>query len=235
MELITHEEGTMFSVLSEKDPNVSYNVDLAIGMCSCPSGNALCKHKIITLCKHIIGCSQYSIYLPQCCSFVAEHKRALAKVVYGDIPPVEFFEELNKAVHTSDSINVEEACDDRVSEVDETSSKLQLEVTSANTATIAQKADTAAEYLRSLILKHVTKGAEDSLKDFSSRMKKIKNGTQLQSFLRTAGSSLFLRNSSVRRKKFCQLTSGSRRLSGGPRGRKSLTRRRCKKTTKSIL
>ena len=123
MELITHEEGTMFSVQSEKDRNVSYTVDLAIGICSCPSGNTG------AVCKHQIGCSQHSaVRLPQCFSFVAEDKRALAKVVCGDkdIPPVEFFEELNKPVDTSDSvsINVEEASGNRVLEVDEASSKL---------------------------------------------------------------------------------------------------------------
>ena len=39
IELITHEEGTMFSVQSETDRNVSYTVDLDIGICSCRSGN----------------------------------------------------------------------------------------------------------------------------------------------------------------------------------------------------
>ena len=223
MELITHEEGTMFSVQSEKDRNVSYNVDLAIGICSCPSGNTG------AVCKHQIGCSQYSaVRLPQCFSFVAEDKRALAKVVYGDkdIPPVEFFEELNKPVDTSDSVTiiVEEASGNRVLEVDEASSKLELEVTSSSSATIAQKADAAAEFLRSLILKHGSKETDDSLAVFTTRMKNIKNDAQYHSFLRTAGSSLFLRNGSLRRKILCQPTSVSRRRSGEPRGRGRLLR-----------
>ena len=113
------------------------------------------------VCKHQIGCSQYNaVRLPQCFSFVAEDKRALAKVVYGDrdIPSVEFFEELNKAVDTSDSVSINvEASGNRVLEVDEASSKLELEVTSSSSATITQKADAAREFLPLLILKHVTK------------------------------------------------------------------------------
>ena len=143
--------------------------------------------------------------LPQCFSFVAEDKRALAKVVYGDkdIPPVEFFKELNKPVDNSDSvsINMAEASSNRVLEVDEASSKLELEVTSTSSETIAQKAYAAAEFLRLLILKHGKKETDDSLAVFTTRMKNIKNDAQYHSFLRTAGSSLFLRNGSLKKKK----------------------------------
>ena len=214
MDCITHVGGTMFSVLSENDQHVSYSVDLAIGLCTCPSGNTG------AICKHQIGCSQFSaVLLPQSFSFSAKDRRALARVALGDkeLPDIEFFQGLKEPLDSTESCsrNVLDLTDKAASEEEPNTLQLEEETKTSNSSTF----DSALEHIRTLILKFNTSEVDSAVQVFSSRSRNIKNAAQLESFLRTAGSSLFLRNGSLRRKILCQPTAVSRRRSGQSRGR----------------
>ncbi|ELT96289.1 hypothetical protein CAPTEDRAFT_185530 [Capitella teleta] len=53
-EHINHVEGDTYEVVSQRDQNKSYSVDMAVGLCSCHVGSTggPCKHQYAILCKH---------------------------------------------------------------------------------------------------------------------------------------------------------------------------------------
>ena len=179
MASITHEGGTNFKVLSETDKDVFYSVDLAIGLCTCPSANTG------VICNHQIGCSHFSaVCLPQRSSFSAADMRALAKIVYGDeeVPDLKLFQVLKEPVEdpASSSLKVEDPPDEK------TSAALKAHTTIPNTSIHEEKVRTF-NYLKMLLLKNETPDVNAALEVFSSGIRNIKNAAQLQTFLQTAG------------------------------------------------
>ena len=103
MESIKHKGGTMFDVASESDKDMSYSIDLAICLCSCPSGNTG------AICKHQIACYQYSaVHLSQDFSLSVEDRKAWTRIVYvdRDIPNLCFFQDLKKSGDTPENKSV---------------------------------------------------------------------------------------------------------------------------------
>ena len=216
MDSITHEGGTTFNVASENDRDLSYSVDLAIGLCSCLSGNTG------AICKHQIACSQYSaVRLPQSFSFSAEDKRALARVVYGEkeIPDLEFFQDLKQPndAPQHDSVIVEHT--ENIPSEQATTLVSEAEAPTPKNSMLSERVDSTVEYFKSLIMKYDNEEVGCAFDVFSSRMHNVKNAAQLKTFLSTAGTASFLRNGYLRRKILCQPTSVARRRVGELRGR----------------
>ncbi|KAF0295676.1 hypothetical protein FJT64_006855 [Amphibalanus amphitrite] len=91
---ITRVDDHHFRVASESDPNVTYDVAMDVGVCSCPQGQsgAICKHQLA--CSHVTNMT-----LPQAFKPSAENRRWLMCVAVGEdkAPDVSFFGELTDA------------------------------------------------------------------------------------------------------------------------------------------
>ncbi|XP_064085327.1 uncharacterized protein LOC135200650 [Macrobrachium nipponense] len=102
-EHVTRIDEFRFIVVSDTKKDVHYNVDLAIGMCDCVSGNTG------SVCKHQIACGETAVMnLPQVLDNTPEIRHWLAGVAKGteELPPVAFFSDgikISQEVHDDSS------------------------------------------------------------------------------------------------------------------------------------
>ena len=80
------EQEYLYKVRSESNPNINYEVDLSVGICTCPAGNtgAVCKHQKSILLHHNLKSNQLF-------QGTAKEKHLYATVAEGDSAPSESF------------------------------------------------------------------------------------------------------------------------------------------------
>ncbi|XP_076036776.1 uncharacterized protein LOC143022436 [Oratosquilla oratoria] len=229
---VTHAGGTVYTVKSASQEGICYNVDLSIGMCSCLCGNTG------SVCKHQLAASQYSaVRLPQLYACTVAEKEVLYKVIYGDkpMPTSNFFDGLfaDTPVNVVSHVNKEPAARD-----DEQGDVAVVIETSAQTTNENQSIDTSIDEFTSMINRELKRTKStcmlSSFAVFEQRLKSCRNPAQVNTFLRTAGCTIFKASGAAKRKIPCQPTTIARRQFGQPRGKAALLKGKITKRKRNL-
>lgn len=230
---VNHSGGGVYTVDSLSQEGLEYTVDLSIGTCSCISG--------ITgsVCKHQLAASQYSaVRLPQLYNLNIHDKKLYYKVVFGDkpMPSDTFFEE----IVPKDVVCACPLDDEPSASTNQEVSKTCTSVSSSNIEEIREKVNTNerlkqfCEKIFQIIDPHMGPCLLETLDVFERRITACRNSAQIQTFLRTAGSTLFNGSKAFRGKIPCQPTSIARRRAHQPRGKAALLKGRSVKRNRNL-
>ena len=207
-----------YDVKSSKSPNITYNVQSALGFCSCFSGSqgGFCKHQAAVHIKH-------NISFPNCPTLTADEKKILYHISTGseDIP-CSFFEPMTCSNIRSDSSLM-------TSEMD-TSTEVTVGISAVETVcernVVNAPSHSGSSTELSIINEEIdrlmgmlqTNSSDDGLmkaaKKFGEKLRRIQTPAQLQAFFSDSTGFNFHR----RRKITVQPTSISRRREGSTHG-----------------
>ncbi|KAG0723666.1 hypothetical protein GWK47_042248 [Chionoecetes opilio] len=151
MQSITSLGMKKFLVQSQTNPDESYDVDLSIGMCTCPKGENG------AVCKHQAACAEFCLTeSPQHFAEKAENLHRLAALAVGDDRnPDEFFfrgltDEPQETLISQEQVKIEEDVMDYKEEIsDATENEKTLVVTKSTT--VEEKAQEACDVFREVI------------------------------------------------------------------------------------
>ena len=204
-----------------------YNVDLTIGMCTCPEGSTG------NNCKHQIASSHYvNSRLPQNFCNCPSQRRYLAIVAVGEekVTTDQFFKELNKSEFTCDckfTLLKDDAADTELLIAAENSAHSEVEIRSSQQNTSEEASllerDSSVKLFKNALELLDSSKVRKVLQIFRSKLIQIKSQSQLTSFLHTAGSAVFKKR--FNRKKLCQPKSVARRTAVISRGKCDLLKK----------
>lgn len=186
---IQAEEACIFSVKSQSLQDVTYTVDMNIGMCNCRSGQTG------ALSKHQVACSEHHLAcLPQVNQLTPENKRWLAGIAVGEskLPPLEFFMDLRESMPVPSTItDGNAACPERnITTFIECEESILNDFSGESLS--FSKQDISLEPCIELLHKTVSKFSDaltdDALSVFMKRLGAVQSSNRLNSLFHTAGS-----------------------------------------------
>lgn len=231
-------EENCYKVPSESNPEIMYDVQVALGFCSCEMG------RLGKFCKHQAGVyNHFQENFPNSPAITAQSKYLMAKLAFGEenVMPLTFYESLRTEIPLTSASTSAFDCDALVPD-----NQKSIDIESQSTSIISNPEENNndssktkfTEFLTLLQNHHNTHGTSSKILNLCiQRLKKISTRTTWDSYLATAGSYLPRRHTSKaaikvqpttlsRRKTLIQ---GTKRFAGGRPSKDSLKRRKIKR------
>ncbi|KAK4327556.1 hypothetical protein Pmani_001963 [Petrolisthes manimaculis] len=184
---------SLYSVQSQSDPTQVYEVDLAIGMCTCVKGQTG------AICKHQVACAEYSMTaVPQILVLDCSSRQWLAALAVGteNAPKEDFFkglteiedEEISEDKGLEQNMIVES--DPVLENNEEDFERCDTEYVAEDISDVTADSEVAAEALMTAVKQCANGETQVALKKFIKQISSVKTPNQLNSLLNCAGSSI---------------------------------------------